>query len=87
MEKRALPRFQALCGTFTPTAAISFSKLTKFNTRFKLQARVVKLHSHRTFSSPFSKKCVYPNHRLSRLRQRLRRDESSRTDARPAQLL
>ena len=24
---------QVLCGTFTPTAAISFSKLTKFSTR------------------------------------------------------
>jgi hypothetical protein len=28
--------FQALCGSFTPTAAMSFSKLTRFNTRFKL---------------------------------------------------
>jgi hypothetical protein len=27
---------QALCGTFTPTAAINFSKLTRFNTRLRL---------------------------------------------------
>jgi hypothetical protein len=26
---------QALCGTFTPTANISFSKLTRFNTRLR----------------------------------------------------
>ena len=43
---------QALCGTFTPTAApsskavlrrmdISFSKLTRFNTRLRLYASVV----------------------------------------------
>jgi hypothetical protein len=27
---------QALCGTFTPTACINFSKLTRFNTRLRL---------------------------------------------------
>jgi hypothetical protein len=27
---------QALCGTFTPTAAINFSKLTRFKTRLRL---------------------------------------------------
>ena len=43
----------------------------------------VNLHSHRTFSRPLSKKCVYPNQRLTRLRQRLRRGESSRRDVRP----
>jgi len=27
---------QALCGTFTPTDCINFSKLTRFNTRLRL---------------------------------------------------
>ena len=46
------------------TAASNFSKLTKFKTRFRLYASVTKLHSVRTFASPFKLKCVNPIHRL-----------------------
>ena len=42
-RRRRPPRFQT-------TAAISFSKLTRFSTRFKLYTRVIRLHSHRTFA-------------------------------------
>jgi hypothetical protein len=35
-EENAARLFQALCGTFTPTAAINLSKLTRFNTRLRL---------------------------------------------------
>jgi hypothetical protein len=35
-KKGLPPRFQTLCGTFTPTASINFSKLTRFNTRLRL---------------------------------------------------
>jgi hypothetical protein len=35
-KKSSARPVQALCGTFTPTAAINFSKLTRFNTRLRL---------------------------------------------------
>src|ERR1051325_4034580 len=44
--------FQARRGVWTPTAAIKVSKLTRFNTRFKLYTSVIRLHSQRTFASP-----------------------------------
>ena len=35
-KKGSAAPVQALCGTFTPTAAMSFSKLTRFNTRLRV---------------------------------------------------
>jgi hypothetical protein len=35
-KKGAAAPLQALCGIFTPTAAMSFSKLTRFKTRLRL---------------------------------------------------
>ena len=43
---------------FQLTAAISCLKLTRFSTRFRLYTSVIRLHSVRTFASPFNKKCV-----------------------------
>ncbi|MGA2788683.1 MAG: hypothetical protein ABSF60_14275, partial [Verrucomicrobiota bacterium] len=41
-QKKGLPpRLQALCGTFTPTAIINCSKLTRFKTRLRLYTSVV----------------------------------------------
>ena len=38
---------QALCGTFTPTACINFSKLTRFNTRLRVdEARYGEAKAH-----------------------------------------
>jgi hypothetical protein len=46
-KKGAARPVQALCGTFTPTAAISFSKLTKFSTRLRVdEARYGEAKAH-----------------------------------------
>ena len=45
------PNFQA-------TATINFSKLSRFNTRLRLYASVIRLHSVRTLARPFNVKWV-----------------------------